>query len=157
MTASGTRRREAERRAWRAMADLVLDSRRRREVADAVGLSFGKIRALRRVADQPRTMGELAGALGVDPPNLTAVVDDLERAGLVERRAHPSDRRAKVVVATPAGAALARAAERDLERPPSGFASLSTEDLEALGRILSRVRDAQSEGGDWRHAAAGDQ
>jgi DNA-binding MarR family transcriptional regulator len=83
------------------MADLVLDNERRREVSEEVGLSFGKIRALRRIAGRPMPMSELAALLGVDPPNLTTVVDDLERAGLVERQAHPTDRRVKLVVATP--------------------------------------------------------
>jgi DNA-binding MarR family transcriptional regulator len=58
-----------------------------------VGLSFGKTRALRRIARRPMPKGELAALLGMDPPNLTTVIDDLERTGLVERQAHPSDRR----------------------------------------------------------------
>ena len=45
-------------------------------------------------------MGELAALLGMDPPNLTTVIDDLERSGLVERQAHPTDRRVKLVAAT---------------------------------------------------------
>ena len=42
------------------MADLVLDNERRREVSEQVGLSFGKIRALRRIAKRPMPMRELA-------------------------------------------------------------------------------------------------
>jgi DNA-binding MarR family transcriptional regulator len=137
------RRDRAAREAWRAMAELVLDNERRREVSDRVGLSFGKIRALRRIANRPMPMGELAALLGVDPPNLTAVVDELERTGLVERRAHPSDRRVKLVAATTTGAALARRAEEILERPPLGLRELPAEDLEILGGILSRVRGAR--------------
>ena len=81
MTKAGTGggRDRAAREAWRAMADLVLDNERRREVSEQVGLSFGKIRALRRIARRPMPMRELASMLGVDPPNLTPVVDDLER------------------------------------------------------------------------------
>jgi DNA-binding MarR family transcriptional regulator len=131
---------ESARRAWQAMADLVLDNDRRREVSSRVGLSFGKIRALRRIAVRAMTMGELAVLLGVDPPNLTMVVDDLERAGLVERRAHPTDRRAKLVVATEKGAALARQAQQILDRPPVGLSELPADDLETLGQILARIR-----------------
>ena len=58
----------AARQAWQAMADLVLDNERRREVSEQVGLSFGKTRALRRIAVQPMTMGELAGAPRRRPP-----------------------------------------------------------------------------------------
>jgi DNA-binding MarR family transcriptional regulator len=125
------------------MADLVLDNQRRREVSEKVGLSFGKIRALRRIARRPMRMRELAALLVVDPPNLTTLVDDLERSGLVERQPHPTDRRVKLVVATPEGAALARRAEEVLERPPAGIFELPVDELETLARILARVRGDQ--------------
>jgi DNA-binding MarR family transcriptional regulator len=125
------------------MGDLVLDNQRRREVAEQTGLSFGRMRALRRIAREPMSMRELATLLGVDPPNLTTVVDGLERAGLVERRAHPTDRRIRLVVATPEGAALARRADEILDRPPAGLADLPPDDLEALLRILSRIRQGR--------------
>lgn len=139
MTTPERGRDAAAREVWQAMGDLVLDNQRRREVSEQVGLSFGKVRALRRIAARPMPMRELAALLGVDPPNLTAVVDDLEGAGLVERRAHPTDRRAKVVVATTSGEAMARQAEEILGRPPSGLSELSTDDLDTLVRILTRV------------------
>jgi DNA-binding MarR family transcriptional regulator len=121
------------------MADLVLNNERRREVSEQVGLSFGKIRALRRVARRPMSMSELASLLSVDPPNLTAVVDDLEGAGLVERRAHPTDRRVKLVAATVDGAALAHKADEILAQPPAALRTLPAEDLENLVRILTQL------------------
>ena len=141
MTKAGSRDRSA-REAWRAMGALVLDNQRRQEVSARTGVSFGRLRALRRIASQPISMRELAGLLGVDPPNLTPVVDDLERAGLVERQAHPSDRRVKLVVATPKGARLAQEAEEILGRPPAGLLDLPADELETLVRILARVRGA---------------
>jgi len=140
MTKGSARRARAITEAWRAMADLVLDNERRREVSEQTGLSFGRMRALRRIAGRPMPMRELAALLGVDPPNLTPVVDDLERSGLVERQAHPTDRRVKLVVATPEGAALARRAEEILERPPAGFFELPDDELDLLVHILSQVR-----------------
>jgi DNA-binding MarR family transcriptional regulator len=134
------RRDRVAREAWQAMADLVLDNERRRDVSDQVGLSFGKIKALRRIANRPMSMRDLAALLVVDPPNLTPVVDDLERAGLVERQAHPTDRRVKLVVATPEGAALAQKANEILARPPAGLSALPADELESLVRILARVR-----------------
>ena len=144
MTKVETRRERATRDAWQAMADLVLDNERRREVSDKIGLSFGKIRALRRIAGRPMPMRELAALLGVDPPNLTPVVDDLERAGLVERQAHPTDRRVKLVAATPKGAELAKQAEEILDRPPAGLVELPSRELETLVQILAQVRQEQS-------------
>ena len=85
------------------MSDLVLDHNRRREVSDELGISFARARAVRRVARKPMPMGELAASLGIDPPNATVMVDGLESQGLVRRRPHPTDRRAKVVEATRQG------------------------------------------------------
>ena len=86
------------------------------------------------------SMGELADAIGVDPPNATVIVDDLESLGLVRRRPHPTDRRAKLVEATRKGKALARRADAILATPPPALSALGAEDLEALRRILERVR-----------------
>jgi DNA-binding MarR family transcriptional regulator len=125
---------------WMLMSDLVLDNMRRREVSDALGMSFGRARAIRRLARQPLSMGELAAALGIDPPNATVLVDDLEEQGLVRRRAHPTDRRAKVVEATRRGKTLARRADDILATPPAELDALSSDDLQTLRRILESVR-----------------
>jgi DNA-binding MarR family transcriptional regulator len=130
---------DAAREVWLLMSDLVLDNQRRREVAEAVGISFGRSRAVRRLARQPMSMGELAGALGIDPPNATVVVADLESLGLVRRRPHPTDGRAKVVEATRKGKEMARRADAILATPPPELSTLSAEDLETLRRILKRV------------------
>jgi DNA-binding MarR family transcriptional regulator len=124
------------REVWLLISDLVLDNQRRRDVSEALGISFGRARALRRLARQPMSMGELAAALEIDPPNATVVVDELESQRLVRRRPHPSDRRAKVVEATRKGKEMARRADAILGTPPPALSALSTEDLEALRRIL---------------------
>jgi DNA-binding MarR family transcriptional regulator len=121
------------------MSDLVLDNERRREVSDAVSLSFNRIRAVRRLARQPMSMRELAEMLGIDPPNATAVVDDLESLGLVRRRPHPEDRRAKLVEVTSKGQAVARKANDILQTPPPQLVALGARDLETLRQILERA------------------
>ena len=131
---------DSAREVWLLMSDLVLDNERRREVTDELGVSFARARAVRRVARKPMSMGELAASLGIDPPNATVIVDDLESQGLVRRRPHPTDRRAKVVEATRKGKALARRADMILATPPPALDDLEAGDLEALRRILERVR-----------------
>jgi DNA-binding MarR family transcriptional regulator len=131
---------DAAREVWLQMTDLVLENTRRREVSDALGMSFGRTRALRRLARAPMSMRELAAALGIDPPNATAVVSELEAQGLAERRPHPTDGRAKLVEATPKGKELARRADEILATPPPGLAALEPEELETLRRLLSRSR-----------------
>jgi DNA-binding MarR family transcriptional regulator len=127
------------REAWMLMSNLVLDNDRRREVSEALGISFARARALRRVARRPMSMGELAAALGIDPANATTVVDDLESSGLVRRRPHPTDRRAKLVEATRKGKGMARRADAILGTPPPALAALGVDDLEELRRMLESV------------------
>ena len=129
----------AAREVWLIISDLVLDQNRRREVTEAVGISFARARAVRRLASQPMSMSELAAALGVDPANATGIVDDLESQGLARRRPHPTDRRAKVVEATRKGKGLARRAAEILSTPPAALSALANDDLEALRRILAYV------------------
>jgi DNA-binding MarR family transcriptional regulator len=129
------------REVWLLMSDLVLDNQRRREVSEALGMSFGRARALRRLARNPMSMGELAAVLGIDPPNATVLVDDMEAQGLVRRRPHPTDRRAKLVEATRKGKDKARRADEILATPPPALSALGTDDLEALARILARVTE----------------
>jgi len=130
---------EAARDAWALMSDLVLDNQRRRQVADAAGISFGRVRAVRRLARTPMSMGELADVLGIDPPNATVVVNDLEALGLVRRGPHPTDRRAKLVEATRKGKAMARRADEILGTPPPSLSALDDADLESLRRILAKA------------------
>ena len=130
---------DLSREVWTLMSDLVLDHQRRRQVSEAVGLSFSRTRAVRLVADGPMSMGELAAALGIDRPNATVLVDDLEERALVRRRPHPTDRRAKMVEATRKGKNLARRANEILGTPPADLSALGAEDLEALRRVLTSI------------------
>lgn len=127
------------RRAWRAMSDLVLADDRRAAVSEALGLSFARVRALRRLAAEPLTLRALAEELNADPPYVTLVVDDLEQRGLVERRPHPSDRRAKLVRLTRAGRAAVAKAEKILDEPPVALRNLPSDDLAALVHALEQL------------------
>jgi DNA-binding MarR family transcriptional regulator len=131
---------DATSRAWRAMSDLVLDQDRKAAVSAALGLSFARIRALRRLAAQPHTLRELAARLLADPPYVTLIVDDLEQRGLVQRTPHPQDRRAKLVQLTDAGRAAAARADAILDRPPDALRQLPAEDLTTLLHILERLQ-----------------
>jgi DNA-binding MarR family transcriptional regulator len=125
---------------WLLMSDLVLDNTRRREVSDALDMSFGRARAIRRLARNPMSMREFADAMGIDPPNATVLVADLEAQGLARRKPHPTDGRAKVVEATRRGKALARRADEILATPPAALTELDADDLATLRRILEAVR-----------------
>jgi DNA-binding MarR family transcriptional regulator len=129
-------------RAWRAMSDLVLNQDRKAAVSEALGLSFARVRALRRLAGGPLTLRALAAKLLADPPYVTLIVDDLEQRGLVRREPHPEDRRAKLVRLTPEGEAAAARADAILGEPPAGLRDLPPDDVATLLRLLERVGGA---------------
>jgi DNA-binding MarR family transcriptional regulator len=86
----------------------------------------------------------LATALGAVPSRLVALVDDLEAKGLVERRAHESDRRTHALHLTDKGKAtmetigrIAREHRQDL------LAALSEEEQGALSALLQRIAEQQ--------------
>jgi DNA-binding MarR family transcriptional regulator len=62
------------------------------------------------------TQIELARMVGLDKTTMVVTVDALEAAGLAERRASSSDRRARVVAVTKAGEKKMREAEAVLDR-----------------------------------------
>ncbi|WP_409180900.1 MarR family winged helix-turn-helix transcriptional regulator [Amycolatopsis sp. VS8301801F10] len=108
-------------------------------------LSYVQFELLARLADSPGplTMTELADGVVYSRSGLTHQAGLLEKAGLVTRGPCADDRRATVVGITDAGRELVAkvlpghvdAVRRLL------FAPLSTSDLDALGAIMTRVRD----------------
>ncbi|GHE05763.1 MarR family transcriptional regulator [Defluviimonas sp. 20V17] len=86
------------------------------------------------------TMSELSRMLLVSNGNATAVVDRLEKDGLVRRQPVATDRRTVKVALTPAGQAAfetqAAGHEAEVDRL---FSGLSEADLDALTEILKRM------------------
>lgn len=81
----------------------------------------------------------LAQHLGVDRTVMTYLLDDLEGAGLIERRPDPADRRARRITATPAGTRLAGQLDRRLRAAEEGLlAPLGSEGERQSFRALLR-------------------
>lgn len=89
--------------------------------------------------ERPMAMSELAGSLGCDASNVTAIVDKLESRGLVERRSSDQDRRVKALIMTAAGVKLAARIHERMRVPPPAIANLDEKDLAALCDILTRA------------------
>lgn len=84
----------------------------------------------------------LAQHLGIDRTVMTYLLDDLVAAGLVERQADPADRRARRVVATPAGRTTLDALQRRLMLAEGHLLSaLSDDDRETFRALLHEVAD----------------
>ncbi len=87
------------------------------------------LHALDRAPAHGAPMGELADEVGVTVPTTTGLVGRLARDGLVERRAHPQDRRVVLVALTSEG--------RDVLRRAGAYLA------EVLGTLLADVPEAE--------------
>jgi DNA-binding MarR family transcriptional regulator len=112
------------------------------------GLKNNHAHVLMVLADQGATGQQaLIQSIGVDPSVLVNMLNDLENAGLAERRRDPADRRRHIVEISPRGTQLVTdvyasiaSVEADL------FAALDANEIDALHKMLIRI-----------NATAGDQ
>jgi DNA-binding MarR family transcriptional regulator len=102
----------------------------------------------------PRRVTDLALVQGVSQPSMTSLVSTLERAGYVERRSDPSDRRAALVALTADGTRALRDRRRaGAESVAALVDKLSPDEaarLVAVLPLLQRLREVdeqQREGG----------
>ena len=70
-----------------------------------VPLSPRHVTALEHILAGPLTVGDLAARLGLTLTTVSGVLADLDRAGLIERRTDPADRRRTIVGVSPGQAA----------------------------------------------------
>ncbi|WP_406205163.1 MULTISPECIES: MarR family winged helix-turn-helix transcriptional regulator [unclassified Streptomyces] len=96
--------------------------------------------AFARLAPDGATATDLAAHLGVTKQAASQLVDEIVRKGYAERRPHPDDARARLVVLTERGWACTRAAEEaaaDAVRAWVGV--LGESEVQALLRQLVRI------------------
>ena len=103
------------------------------------GSDFGVLEAL--LHKGPLPVNEIGKKVLLTSGSITVAVDRLEQRGLVERRAHGTDRRARIVHLTKEGRKLITRAytqhAEDLERLVS--ASLTAKERATLIRLLKRI------------------
>lgn len=85
-------------------------------------------------------LGKMGDRLMLHQASITNLVDRLEQADLVTRRAHPTDRRTTLAVLTSDGRKVVVAATKAVEAASVGVAELSQRDQRALHRILRTLR-----------------
>jgi DNA-binding MarR family transcriptional regulator len=108
-----------------------------REVAVLSVLAEGK----------PPSQLEAAQRLAIDRTTMVALLDALERRGLVERRADPADRRRNIVVLTTAGHETLIGAARATDEAEEAFlAPISIRDRARLRRMLQALISGSDEG-----------
>jgi DNA-binding MarR family transcriptional regulator len=106
-------------------------------------LTLVQVRALRKLAKKPRSLGQLGSDLALAPPSMTRLVDRLEERGLIERRRDDEDRRKVVATVTEEGRRLVSAVVPFLE----GTAMRTAVDRMSVvdrKRIAAALRDFNS-------------
>ena len=106
-----------------------------------MGLTLVRTQVLWELGSGPgMTQRALAERLGVTPRNVTTLIDALEETGFVERRPHPTDRRATELVLTEKGQTTFAQFQQGLEQFASVlFDSFSAHDLGQLNQGLNAV------------------
>ena len=114
----------------------------RRHVGGPLALSEVEFALLVLVGENAdATQKALCAALGMLPPALAVVLERMEKAGRVERRRRPEDRRLQMVTLTPAGTRLlarARTAADAMQKELRG--RLSAPEHTALLGLLAKLR-----------------
>ncbi|MFC9629729.1 MarR family winged helix-turn-helix transcriptional regulator [Streptomyces mirabilis] len=96
--------------------------------------------AFARLAPGGATVTDLAAHLGVTKQAASQLVDELVRKGYVERRPHPVDARARLIVLTELGWACTRAAEEAAADAVRAWGELLGEsEMRALRDRLLRI------------------
>lgn len=135
-------------RAWRMLLETHRDIVRRleKEFREGVGTELQYYDVMLHVSegDGGRRMTDLAEAVVLSKSGLTALIDRMEREGLVARRPDPRDRRAVRVVLTEGGKQLFAEATRHHRGVVRRiFTSVVTEEqATAMIEALQRVREA---------------
>jgi MarR family transcriptional regulator for hemolysin len=119
-------------RQWRRAADLRL---RPFDLTEATWLPLVHIA---RAASPPRQK-DLAASMSLDGSSVVRLLDNLEAAGLIQRK-EGEDRRSKIIALTPRGKAIADKVETVARRIRSDtLAGLSDRDIETTVRVLHHV------------------
>jgi len=121
-----------------------------REELSQHGISFSQYQHLRQLwrADGLAQV-ELSRRIGIETASSTAVIDQLEKLGLIRRKRDAGDRRRIIVTLTPAGRAL----EKPLDncaiavnlRARDGLSKAEVAGLfDAVGKIIANLRSPRS-------------
>jgi DNA-binding MarR family transcriptional regulator len=140
--ATSTKTKDARaRKVWQLMFDFLISTApHRTHVLGQLGLTPNDSRALGSLSqEEGRTMRSLADEWQCDASNATWIIDRLEQAGLVVRRAEPNDRRVKLVMLTAKGARIKSEVKDKFYAAPPELLRLDAADLTALEKLLERL------------------
>ena len=107
-----------------------------------VGLSPRAHHVLHTAMQGDMTQSEIAHAVGLDKTTMVVTIDELEAAGLAERRPSKKDRRARVIAVTKAGERKVAEGQRIMEQTQAQVLdTLPAREREALVKGLRHLMD----------------
>ncbi len=123
------------------------------EVLAPMGLNFSRFEALTLLAfthagELP--LGKMGERLQVHPASVTNTIDRLERDGLVQRVAHPTDGRTTLARLTSQGRQLDDRAQRALAEIEFGLGGMNSDQQ---ARLTADITTFRQEAGDWEAGA----
>jgi len=87
-----------------------------------------------------RTQAALAEAIGADKSRIIGTLDELQKAGLIERTPDPDDRRVRLLSITPEGRRVRRAVRRGIQiKEIQVLESLPVPDRKTFIRLLQQL------------------
>jgi DNA-binding MarR family transcriptional regulator len=120
----------------------------RRRTRDSMGMNENDLAALRfllaeRGAGRDVTAKDLARRLGITPASVSVLVDRLVRSGHLERRPHPTDHRAALLVPTGHSDEEVRATLGDMHRRMMDVVtSLDPAEVQVVTAFLRRMAES---------------
>jgi MarR family transcriptional regulator, lower aerobic nicotinate degradation pathway regulator len=116
------------------------------EALEPLGLNvkhYGLLTLL--VHEGPIPQGRLGEVMKIDRTTMVALIDDLERAGHVDRTRNPEDRRAYALVATATGKRIQRKAATLMKRVQNeALSPLSAGERRELRRMLRVIVEGEA-------------
>jgi DNA-binding MarR family transcriptional regulator len=111
--------------------------------ASGDGLRSSHYRLLAALQDSgPIGQADLGRSTGLDRSDVTTMLDELERGGLVQRTVNPQNRRRKIVAITPAGSRRLVALDRLIGEIQERFlAPLTPAEGRQLVKLLTRLAE----------------
>ncbi|WP_421594424.1 MarR family winged helix-turn-helix transcriptional regulator [Shinella sp. M27] len=124
------------------VARMLRSAFERRIATAGLGLTPGEARTLVRIATlEGSRQLDIAQRMGIEPMTLSTYLDRLQSLGFIERRADPSDRRAKLIYTTPtAGVLIGNIRDEQVELMQHVTSGIGEQDLEAMREKLKRLR-----------------
>jgi MarR family transcriptional regulator, lower aerobic nicotinate degradation pathway regulator len=121
------------------------------EALESLGLTTALFALLNVLATHKgANQQELGAAMGIDPSTMVSLIDQLEAAGLAERRPRPTDRRAREVVVTPKGRRVLKQARRLVKKVEDDvLRGLNGAERRQVVALLRRALDSAPPQSPW--------